>query len=461
MSNVDSVQTLLRTLAVDDSVLHQNLLNYFVRKGWSVVDSYHKDQDFMNYDFFIEFITDKSNLIEDRYSLFRYMTVRAFSEGDYNVEVINYLYRSLLNEFSANICINYSDRKNKKVFIFCDLHAMNESHAPTLIINRWSEAFSQKGMIVEVISTPFYTFPFPLKKSIRYNRLTSAGGEHQLMDNVYLTEIPGAPTQEFSSWAEYKKISKDDVFILIGNLNFHFDLIDSNNKFVHPTVNPSYIYSSANFMIYFNQVYNNVMNLENRPMHFIQSPLDYGHDESSNCVFTTRVVEKNMPVNLVVVGNRLEDELKQDFWDTIDFLVQKKSDIFLHVVGKFHKKIPDRLRKNVILAGYQKDLCDFYKDMHIYINPPRIGGGTTALLAIKSGLPVVTEATGDAFMAINRAYYVESFYQDLYEFVNSYTNNTDFKKQIDELSFSVAEWHKSGRSIDNAVEEVLVLVADQ
>jgi hypothetical protein len=433
-----------------------------VRKGWFFGDTYSKDQDFINYDFFIEFITDQSNIAEDRYSLFRYLTARAFSECDYNVEVINYLYLFLLKDFSTKININFSEKKEKKekkVFIFCDLHAMNESHAPTLIINRWSEALSRKGMIVEIVSTPFYTFPFPLKKNFRYNRLTVSGGTHQLMDNVHLTEIPGSPTQEFSGWAEYINMSKDDIFLLIGNLNFHFDLIDSKNKIVHPCVHPQYVYSSADFIIYYDESYNKFTNLNNQPMHFIQAPLDYGQSESLSCNFTIRNIEKNMPINLVVAGNRLDDELKEEFWDAIDFLIQKKSDVFLYVVGKFQKKIPDQLKKNVVLAGYQDNLCEFYKDMHIYINPPRMGAGTTAMLAVKSGLPVVTEASGDAFVAINRSYYVENLYQDLYEFVENYTNNTDFKKQIDELSFSVSEWHKSGRTIEDAVNEVVDLVS--
>jgi hypothetical protein len=453
MTKMVNLEELLRRLTVDDASLHIKLLSYCMNNGLTITDSYRRDKEFIDYDFFMDYILDKNNFIQDRYSLFRCLTFRAFSDNNYDVEIIKKLYISLLKEFSYKSDICYEDRDfTKKAFIFCDLYTMNDAHAPSAIITRWAEALASRGLEVEILATPSYTYPFPLKKISRYYRLTVSGGVFQVMKNVTLTEIPGMVTDDFYNWLLEKKVSRKDIFILIGNLNFHFDIVKSNNKFVHPTAS-SFNFSSANSVIFSDNYCSNFFNIYNNPMGFIQAPLDYKIG-NNGCLFLSPVVEEKKPINLVVVGNRLNDELTDDFWSSISNIISKNSLIFLYVIGGYEKKVNFEIEKNVYLVGYQNDLCGFFKNMHIYINPPRIGGGTTARLAIRSGLPVITLNYGDAYMAIKQAYYIENFYEDLHEFIKNYVFDVVFKNKIDEINKSVVESLDSDNDIQVTINSV-------
>ncbi|KKO47041.1 hypothetical protein WG68_03690 [Arsukibacterium ikkense] len=101
-----------------------------------------------------------------------------------------------------------------------------------------------------------------------------------------------------------------------------------------------------------------------------------------------------------LVGNRLDLEVSESFLDLI--LSSFDDDMFLVFIGDFKRysvlseHLP-MLKKSSITLGYQRDLASVIDLVDVYINPERVGGGTSALYALSLGVPVVSYNSGDVF----------------------------------------------------------------
>ncbi|SNY55984.1 hypothetical protein SAMN06297280_3032 [Arsukibacterium tuosuense] len=105
-------------------------------------------------------------------------------------------------------------------------------------------------------------------------------------------------------------------------------------------------------------------------------------------------------VVLAVPGNRLDAEIDDNF---ISMLLCISSDrYFVVFAGVFNdyedycKRFPV-LRSISVFVGYQEDFPAFIKLVDIYVTPPRVGGGLTALCALSMAVPVLTLKYGDAY----------------------------------------------------------------
>ncbi|WP_179030815.1 multimeric flavodoxin domain-containing protein [Paenibacillus kribbensis] len=127
---------------------------------------------------------------------------------------------------------------------------------------------------------------------------------------------------------------------------------------------------------------------------------------------------------LAVVGNRLDTELDDSFLTELDDLLKCNDHARIMFIGdlKNYKKITNRyitLHKQSVHVGVQKDLAAVYEVCDAYLNTVRSGGGTSAAIALRQGLPVFTYAFGDVAHTAGEYYHINSF-DDVKTFIKNW-----------------------------------------
>ncbi|MGI2077897.1 hypothetical protein [Shewanella putrefaciens] len=98
----------------------------------------------------------------------------------------------------------------------------------------------------------------------------------------------------------------------------------------------------------------------------------------------------------LVVSTRMDREVNPEFVDICNCLIKSNKNAHIIFSGTdsfslsshFDAELIDR--KKVINIGFQDDLASVCLMADVYLNPKRIGGGTSSQTAIINGLPVVT-----------------------------------------------------------------------
>ncbi len=114
----------------------------------------------------------------------------------------------------------------------------------------------------------------------------------------------------------------------------------------------------------------------------------------------------------MVVGARLDSEVDQEFRQVIIELA--RNSIFTVFVGKFdlYPRFvgnEDLLKKNTGYIGFQKDILAVCECCNVYINPKRLGGGTSGAEALFKGVPVVTLNYGDVAIGVGSEFCVDNY----------------------------------------------------
>jgi len=132
---------------------------------------------------------------------------------------------------------------------------------------------------------------------------------------------------------------------------------------------------------------------------------------------------------IAVVGNRLDSELNEDFFEAV---LPKISDSMLIVfIGEYSRyqewctRYP-KLSHCSYTLGYQRDLASVMAVMDVFLNPPRLGGGAGACYALEAGVPVLTLRACDVYYFVG-----EDFsYNNLHELVKdleNYSTDSDYR----------------------------------
>lgn len=129
---------------------------------------------------------------------------------------------------------------------------------------------------------------------------------------------------------------------------------------------------------------------------------------------------------LAIVGNRLDIELDDSFLVELDDLLKSNDHTRIMFIGelKNYKKVTSQyvtLEKKSVHVGVQKDLAAVYELCDAYLNTVRSGGGTSAAIALRQGLPVFTYAFGDVAHTAGEYYHINSF-DDVKTFIKNWGN---------------------------------------
>lgn len=126
---------------------------------------------------------------------------------------------------------------------------------------------------------------------------------------------------------------------------------------------------------------------------------------------------------LVTVGNRLDSELTEKFTDMVCERLLTKEPIKWLIVGSKSKYIEKRYAdylagRKIIYIPYEDDLPALYQICDVYLNPLRMGAGTSIRWAMCAGLPcALFSAPSDAIPAVGIENTIGSTEEEMAEYV--------------------------------------------
>lgn len=146
---------------------------------------------------------------------------------------------------------------------------------------------------------------------------------------------------------------------------------------------------------------------------------------------------------LVVVGLRLTEEISDEFVAMLDSVLSEK--IQCVIMGKMvnyeeRARQNEKFRKYVHNLGLQEDALAIYSLCDLYLNPIRLGGGTSAAESMSEGVPVLTTDLGDVALEVEDAYKVKDY--------------EEMKQRIFELEADHKQWEKWSQAAKEKAEEL-------
>ncbi|MFY9079254.1 hypothetical protein OZY32_05380 [Aliarcobacter cryaerophilus] len=450
MSEIIEIKNLLRELAKKEN--NQELIEAWIEiwnQGYIdnfpkiCIESLQKELDV--YDF-AEYILDKNETIEDRYSCYNRLNIhlsRGVTLENYE-EAINIqkkLYKKLLLESIDKIgYINCIEQENsdERLYIFTNLYFPKSlGHSPSTIVeilnNELKKYFNQ---VIIVIANPYH-FPYPL-----------APLEHRLFDStcpdidnncVYkykdITFIRfGGYVSEalYLEFVNHQKFTSKDKFLLVGHSNIHFDLIKSDKKINIPLSEKAREFNSASYQIW-NDKIGDFKNIFNKRFKII---LASDLTRKTNLEIITKNKNMNDNINIAIVGNRLDIELDIEFFKYLEKAIKIIPNLKFKIIGEQPKLdlISKKLLKNIEFISFISDLENYFiENIDFYLNPKRVGGGHSSMMAIKANIPVITLAYGDVYSTLEKKYFINSF-DEIADFIKNYIEDKDFKIKIDNMN---------------------------
>jgi len=119
---------------------------------------------------------------------------------------------------------------------------------------------------------------------------------------------------------------------------------------------------------------------------------------------------------ICIVGNRLNDELDRHFMDFLADVIAIDERIKLLLVGAISEQLQNSLTAALKAESFRhlafsSDLLGLYRICDLYLNPPRLGGGTSAAFALAASVPVLSLAFGDVANMLPDAFVMQSLAQ--------------------------------------------------
>ena len=450
MSEIIEIKNLLRELANKDKI--QELIEAWIEiwnQGYIdnfpriCIESLQKELDV--YDF-AEYILDKNETIEDRYSCYNRLNIhlnRGVTLENYE-EAINIqkkLYKKLLLESIDKIgYINCIEQENsdERLYIFTNLYfPKSVGHSPSTIVeilnNELKKYFNQ---VIIVIANPYH-FPYPLAPlEYRLFDNTNSNIENNCVYNyndISFVRFGGYVSEAlYLEFVNHQKFTSKDKFLLVGHSNIHFDLIKSDKKINIPLSEKLREFNSASYQIW-NDKIGDFKNIFNKRFKII---LASDLTRKTNLEIITKNKNMNDNINIAIVGNRLDIELDIEFFKYLEKAIKIIPNLKFKIIGEQPKLdlISKKLLKNIEFISFISDLENYFiENIDFYLNPKRFGGGQSSIISIKANIPVITLAYGDVYSAIQKKYFINSF-DEIADFIKNYIEDKDFKIKIDNMN---------------------------
>ncbi|MDX5407657.1 MAG: glycosyltransferase family 4 protein [Chromatiaceae bacterium] len=164
------------------------------------------------------------------------------------------------------------------------------------------------------------------------------------------------------------------------------------------------------------------------------------------------------PLQIAIVGNRLDAELESSFFAFLQELTVLP--VHFVFVGEFEKQdywyqcFPELVEK-VSALGFQYDFVSALDQCDVFLNYPRAGGGNSALYAMRSGLPVLTLRQGDVFAVAGEDFGFNS-YADIKQEIATLIADAEYLRSRSQLALQKAANIIDKRSDINTLIRTLV-----
>lgn len=450
MSEIIEIKNLLRELAKKEN--NQELIEAWIEiwnQGYIdnfpkiCIESLQKELDV--YDF-AEYILDKNETIEDRYSCYNRLNIhlnRGVTLENYE-EAINIqkkLYKKLLLESIDKIgYINCIEQENsdERLYIFTNLYFPKSlGHSPSTIVeilnNELKKYFKQ---VIIVIANPYH-FPYPLAP-LEHRLFNSTCPDidnncvYKYKDITFIRFGGYVSEALYLEFINHQKFTSKDKFLLVGHSNIHFDLIKSDKKINIPLSEKAREFNSASYQIW-NDKIGDFKNIFNKRFKII---LASDLTRKTNLEIITKNKNMNDNINIAIVGNRLDIELDIEFFKYLEKAIKIIPNLKFKIIGEQPKLdlISKKLLKNIEFISFISDLENYFiENIDFYLNPKRVGGGHSSMMAIKANIPVITLAYGDVYSTLEKKYFINSF-DEIADFIKNYIEDKDFKIKIDNMN---------------------------
>ena len=450
MSEIIEIKNLLRELAIKDKI--QELIEAWIEiwnQGYIdnfpkiCIESLQKELDV--YDF-AEYILDENETIEDRYSCYNRLNIhlgrgKIVENYEEAINIQKKLYKKLLLESIDKIgYINCIEQENsdERLYIFTNLYFPKSlGHSPSTIVeilnNELKKYFNQ---VIIVIANPYH-FPYPLAPL--EHRVFNC--THPDIDNNCLYKYKDITFIRFGGYVSealylefvnQQKFTSKDKFLLVGHSNIHFDLIKSDKKINIPLSEKAREFNSASYQIW-NDKIGDFKNIFNKRFKII---LASDLTRKTNLEIITKNKNMNDNINIAIVGNRLDIELDIEFFKYLEKAIKIIPNLKFKIIGEQPKLdlISKKLLKNIEFISFISDLENYFiENIDFYLNPKRVGGGHSSMMAIKANIPVITLAYGDVYSTLEKKYFINSF-DEIADFIKNYIEDKDFKIKIDNMN---------------------------
>jgi glycosyltransferase involved in cell wall biosynthesis len=112
-------------------------------------------------------------------------------------------------------------------------------------------------------------------------------------------------------------------------------------------------------------------------------------------------------------------------------------------------------------VGYQEAMINYMELMDVFLNPPRLGGGAGAFMAMSLGKPVITLEEGDVGIAAGEEFTAKSM-EDFLPLVKNYCTDREFYlKQSERAIQRYKDKTTSEEKFADMIQQVFDLVEQQ
>lgn len=160
---------------------------------------------------------------------------------------------------------------------------------------------------------------------------------------------------------------------------------------------------------------------------------------------------------VVVVGNRLESEVNDDFLELCIKLLERNQNAGIAFVGRYNEellkgKVSKEILDRFYLLGFESDLLALLRSTNLYLNPIRQGGGLSAVAAMSINLPVISTSYGDVGKYLNRDFIVSDYDEALSEI----TRMIEDKRFYEYKCKKMKNWYSrfSGSSLEKFINYI-------
>lgn len=388
------------------------------------------------------------------------------------------LHRKNVEQYKTEISGSYTylpiEKRNKNRVVIVTEQILHPNHAPTRQVLNYAYAMHKAlGYEVYIFSCPCDGY---LSDDVWYG-VEGMVSKDEYRNSMMEIEFRGIIFQGYQINMP-KEHNKDynmmfsiihalnPIFVLsMGAFNPVLDVINSFTTVVAKAMNTGFPVSEADILLKVGREVKKKEDLEYIQNNTSQKILYIDKIatlfEDSDATFSR--AQYNLPEDkfiMAVVGNRLNEEIGKEFVNVLNKILQDNSDIDVALIGNL-EEITDAINElpkdRVILTGQVSDLMGVYKLVDLYINPKRGGGGHSSIMAMKSGVPIVTLPKCDVAYNAGEDFIVED-YSQYPGIVEKYFTDKEFYKSQKQKAIERASKNNEEaliRDIDKLVKDIL------
>lgn len=393
-------------------------------------------------------INSKLNINQSIYAylqITRYNFIHAASNSRYSLRRI--LHESILTRFKEKLSLQFKYRKlnerNSNRIVIVTGVILDINHAPTKKVlehcYRLQKVLKKEILLVvcPIESTSenrltwfnpinllyhkdyeneFYSINYK-NESIKTYQLAIKTESIHLFMNLISVIYDFNPLFILSMGSEYpwEDVMSQFTTVAVKEMSVHYPISEALILFCNKGVKPNIVETELNYLLKKGQI----------PLEY---KIDVVLDDAKNLLQRNHLnIDENAFV-LVIVGNRLDKEITEEYSDFLERLLEIDNRLNLAFIGEYNKyTLSDSKKDRVYYLGYQIDLSGAYHVTDLFLNPPRNGGGIGALLALYNGVPVVTLPNCDVASNVGKDFICDS-YSEMYQIINRYLNDKEFYK---------------------------------